>query len=108
LFSAWRFDDGEPDLTVMRMVVEGKKDGKSLRYTYNLLDYYNTETETSSMARTTGYTCTAVANLIARGLWKEPGLVTPEIVARNPACFDAVIKHLEARDVHIFQRVDQL
>ena len=108
LFSAWQFEDGEPDLTVMRIVVEGKQNGKSRRHTYNLLDYYNPDTETSSMARTTGYTCTAMVNLIARGLWTEPGLAPPEVVGRNAACFDTVLKHLEDRNVHIFQRVEEL
>jgi saccharopine dehydrogenase-like NADP-dependent oxidoreductase len=108
LFSAWRFDEGEPDLTVMRIVVEGKLDGKRVRHTYNLLDYYNTDTETSSMARTTGYTCTAMVNVVARGLWSEPGLAPPELVGRNPECFDAVLKHLEDRQVHVFQRVVEL
>jgi saccharopine dehydrogenase-like NADP-dependent oxidoreductase len=108
LFSAWRFEEGEPDLTVMRIVVEGKQNGKSLRHTYNLLDYYNTDTETSSMARTTGYTCTAMVNLVARGLWTEPGLAPPEVVGRNADCYDAVLKHLEDRNVHIFQRVEEL
>ena len=108
LFSAWQFEEGEPDLTVMRIVVEGKQNGKSLRHTYNLLDYYNPDTETSSMARTTGYTCTAMVNLIARGLWTEPGLAPPEVVGRNAACFDTVLKHLEDRNVHIFQRVEEL
>ncbi len=107
LFHAWRFEEGEPDLTVMRIVVEGKKDGMALRHTYNLLDYYNPDTETSSMARTTGYTCTAMVNLVARGLWTEPGLAPPEVVGRDAECFDAVLKHLEDRGVHIFQRVDQ-
>ena len=60
------------------------------------------------MARTTGYTCTAMVNLIARGLWTEPGLVPPEVVGRNAACFDSVLKHLEDRNVHIFQRVEEL
>ncbi len=108
LFSAWQFEDGEPDLTVMRVVVEGKQGTKSVRHTYNLLDYYNTDTKTSSMARTTGYTCTAMVKLVAEGLWTEPGLAPPEIVGRNADCFDAVIKHLEDRDVHIFQQVDEL
>lgn len=108
LFDAWRFEDGEPDLTVARIVVEGEKDGKRLRHTFNLLDYYNPDTETMSMARTTGYTCTAMANLVARGLWQEPGLAPPEVVGRNAGCFDAVVSHLEARGVHIFQRVDEL
>lgn len=108
LFSAWNFDEGEPDLTVMRIVVEGEKDGKHLRHTYNLLDYYNPDTETMSMARTTGYTCTALVNVVARGLWSQPGLAPPEIVGRNADCFDAVVKHLEERGVHIFQRVNEL
>ena len=108
LFNAWRFDDGEPDLTVMRIEVEGSKDGKNVRHTYNLLDYYNPDTETMSMARTTGYTCTGMVSLVARGLWTEPGLAPPEMVGRDATCFDAVIKHLEERGVHIFQRVDEL
>lgn len=108
LFNAWKFDEGEPDLTVMRIVVEGAKDGTALRHTYNLLDYYNPDTETMSMARTTGYTCTAMVNVVARGLWDEPGLAPPEVVGRDPDCFDAVFKHLEDRGVHIFQRVDEI
>jgi saccharopine dehydrogenase-like NADP-dependent oxidoreductase len=108
LFDAWRFEEGEPDLTVMRIVVEGEKDGSRVRHTFNLLDYYNPETETMSMARTTGYTCTAMANLVARGLWTEPGLAPPEVIGRNPDCFDAVISHLEKRGVHVLQRVDEL
>ena len=108
LFSAWQFEEGEPDLTVMRIVVEGKKSGKSLRHTYNLLDYYNPDTETSSMARTTGYTCTAMVHLIAKGLWTEPGLAPPEVVGRNAHCYDSVLKHLENRNVHVFQKVEEL
>ncbi len=108
LFSAWQFEEGEPDLTVMRIVVEGKQNGELVRHTYNLLDYYNPDTETSSMARTTGYTCTAMVNLVARGLWDEPGLAPPEVVGRNADCYDSVLKHLEDRHVHIFQRVEEL
>jgi saccharopine dehydrogenase-like NADP-dependent oxidoreductase len=107
LFSAWHYEDGEPDLTVMRIVVEGTADGKAVRHVYNMLDYYNTDTETSSMARTTGYTCTGVVRLITSGLWTEPGLVPPEIVGRNEECFQAVLSHLEARGVHLFHRTDQ-
>jgi len=108
LFSAWQFEEGEPDLTVMRIVVEGAKDGTQVRYTYNLLDYYNPETETSSMARTTGYTCTAMVRLLARGLWQEPGLATPEIVGRDERCYRSVLDHLAARGVHLFERIEEL
>ena len=108
LIGAWQFDEGEPDLTVMRIVIEGAKDDVALRHTYKMLDYYNTDTETSSMARTTGYTCTGMARLVARGLWTEPGVAPPEVVGRNAECFDSVIKHLEERNVQIFRTVDEL
>ena len=62
----------------------------------------------SSMARTTGYTCTAMVGLIAKGLWKKPGLATPETVGRDRACYDAVIAHLKGRGVHLFERVEEL
>jgi len=29
-------------------------------------------------------------------------------VGRNAECFDAVVNHLEARGIHIFQRVDEV
>jgi len=108
LFNAWRFEEGEPDLTVMRIVIEGRLAGKGVRHTLNLLDYYNPDTETSSIARTTGYTCTGMVRLVAEGLWTEPGLAPPEVVGRNAECFDAVVNHLEARGIHIFQRVDEV
>lgn len=107
LFDQWRFEEGEPDLTVMRITVEGTKDGSRVRHVYNLLDYYDPDTETSSMARTTGYTCTAMANLVARGTWSEPGVAPPEVVGRDVACFEAVTGHLADRGVHIFHRVEE-
>ena len=108
LFSAWHFEDGEPDLTVMRITVDGTKDGKAVRHTVNLLDHYDPDTETSSMARTTGYTCTAMVSLVARGLWTEPGLAPPEVVGRNEGCYRAVLEHLRERGVHVFERTEEL
>jgi saccharopine dehydrogenase-like NADP-dependent oxidoreductase len=60
------------------------------------------------MARTTGYTCTAIVQLLARGLWCEPGLVPPETVGRDEGCYRAVLDHLAERSVHNFHRVDEL
>ncbi len=108
LFDQWRFEEGEPDLTVMRITVEGSKDGSRVRHVFTLLDYYDPDTETSSMARTTGYTCTAMANLVARGTWAEPGVAPPETVGRSQAAYESVITHLEQRGVHIFHKVEEL
>jgi saccharopine dehydrogenase-like NADP-dependent oxidoreductase len=108
LFDAWQFEEGEPDLTVCRFTIEGVHEGRRVRHTYDLLDYYNTETETSSMARTTGYTCAAMVRLVARGRWTTPGVAPAEIVGRDQACFDFVLEHLQERDVQLFHRVQHL
>jgi saccharopine dehydrogenase-like NADP-dependent oxidoreductase len=108
LFDAWQFEEGEPDLTVGRISVEGTVDGDRVRHSWDLLDYYNPDTETSSMARTTGYTCAAMVLLVTEGLWKEPGVTPPEVVGRNAECFEFVLKHLDERGVNLFHRVETL
>lgn len=108
LFDAWQFEDGEPDLTVGRITVEGVQAGKRVRHTWNLLDYYNPDTETSSMARTTGYTCAAMVRVVARGMWTEAGVSPAEIVGRREDCFRFVLEHLQERGVNLFHRVETL
>lgn len=99
LFDAWMLRPGEQDLTVMRVEVEGTKDGKRVRHVYTLLDRYDERTGIHSMARTTGYTCTAMVRLVARGMFREPGVHPPEIVGRDEACFDFIMSELAARGV---------
>lgn len=108
LLDAWQFEDGEPDLTVGRITVEGMLDGTRVRHRWDLLDYYNPDTETSSMARTTGYTCAAMARVVAGGLWTEPGVAPAEVVGRRRECFEYVLGHLDERGVNLFHHMETL
>lgn len=64
LFNEWKLGEAEEELTVMRITIKGENsDGKIEEEVYNLYDEYCHETQTSSMARTTGYTATAAVNL---------------------------------------------
>ena len=74
LFDQWKLQDGEEDFTVMRVIIEGKKENKKVCYTYDLFDKYDKETKTTSMARTTGYTCTIIARQVINGLFSEKGI----------------------------------
>jgi saccharopine dehydrogenase-like NADP-dependent oxidoreductase len=87
LFDAWQYQPGEADLTVMRVIVEGVEGGKNVRHTYDLLDYYDAPTDTASMARTTGYTCTAAVRLVAGGHFGETGITPPERLGSGAADF---------------------
>ena len=64
------------------------------------MDRYDKITNTISMARTTGYTCTAVANLILEGKFVKKGVLPPEFVGENPSNFQYVVDYLKARGVN--------
>lgn len=100
LFNEWKLGETEAELTVMRVTVKGTNaQGKKETVVYNLYDEYNAATKTSSMARTTGYTATAAANLFLEGLFQEKGVFPPELVGKHEACFNYFIKYLEERGV---------
>lgn len=99
LFNEWKLGAEEEELTVMKVILHGEKDGKKKTVEYNLLDHYDPETKNSSMARTTGYTCTAAVNLLAQNLFNDKGVFPPELVGKHKACFDFVLKYLAERKV---------
>ncbi len=94
LFDQWRSESGEEDFTVMQVIVEGMKDGRYLTYTYNLLDRFDRETETTSMARTTGYTCTLIARQLLKKLFTRKGICPPEWIGSTPGCFENLLHWL--------------
>ena len=83
LFQQWRLGRGEPEFTVMEISVRGQEGETQREYVYRLLDRTDERTGTSSMARTTGYTCTAVARLVLNGLLLGPGSARPSTWART-------------------------
>ena len=96
LVNEWKLGAEEEEFTVMKVIVKGEN--KTIEY--NLLDRYDIASKTSSMARTTGYTCTAAVNLIAKKLFSEKGIFPPELVGKNKKCFDFVMHYLEQRKVN--------
>lgn len=99
LIDSWKLGEEEEELTVMKVIVDGEKDGKKIRVDYSLLDRYDAATKISSMSRTTGYTCTAAVELITKGLFTEKGVFPPELVGSKKECFDFVLQHLAERNV---------
>ena len=98
LFPLWQLKKGEEDFTVMRIVVEGEENGEKKKYQYDLFDRYDRENDIISMARTTGYTCTAVANLLLNDKFSRKGICPPEYVGENGNLPD-VLSYLEERNV---------
>lgn len=99
LFPKWKLYEGEEDITVMKVIVEGEYDGKRARYTYDLYDNYDKSTKTHSMARTTGYTATMAVRMIAKGLYSRTGISVPEFVGQQPECVSFILQGLEERGI---------
>jgi saccharopine dehydrogenase-like NADP-dependent oxidoreductase len=95
VFPKWKLKPGEEDYTVMRIKIKGE----SKLLTYHLLDRFDKQSNTISMARTTGYTCTAVANLILNGKYNRVGISPPEFLGESEDNYHFILNYLEERDV---------
>lgn len=92
LKKAWQLEPREEEFTLMNVTI--KSDEANMRFTvFDQFDGLD-----SSMARTTGFTCNAIANLILDGTLNHLGIVAPEQI---PECFMDVCGYLEERKVSI-------
>jgi len=108
LFNEWKLGETEAEQTIMSVMVKGTDNkGVEKKITYYLHDEYNPETQTSSMARTTGYTATAAANLVLEGLFAEKGVFPPELVGKHEMCFKHFLNYLKERGV-IYTKVEEV
>lgn len=105
LFEQWKLAPGEEDVTVMKVVMEGKKGNEGVRYTYDLLDRYDHETRTTSMARTTGYTCAIIAGQMANGLFARIGICPPEWIGRTRSCYEDLLAGYERQGIGLKETV---
>lgn len=101
LFEEWRLAETEEEITVMRVTIEGENErGEKEQLMYNLYDEYCNKTQTSSMARTTGYTATAIANMFLEGLFIQKGVFPPELIGKSELCFNYIMNYLRKRNIH--------
>jgi lysine 6-dehydrogenase len=98
-FPKWKYEEGEEDLTVMRIIISGTENSQPKTYTYDLYDVYDKKTNTRSMSRTTGYTCTAVATMMLENNFHEKGIVVPEYLGRDERNVNFILDFLKQRNV---------
>jgi saccharopine dehydrogenase-like NADP-dependent oxidoreductase len=100
LFKEWKLEPEEEELTVMRITISGENEkGTKEQIVYDLHDEYCSETKTSSMARTTGYTATGAANMFLEGLFSEKGVFPPELIGKHEVCTSFILDYLKDRGV---------
>jgi lysine 6-dehydrogenase len=104
LFDQWKMGPGDEDLTVMQVQMEGTEKGQRVQYTFDLLDFFDRESNVHSMARTTGYTCTIVARQVLAGLFSRKGISPPEYVGQTEGCYENLLKEYETRGITVLEQ----
>ncbi len=99
LISKWKLEDDEPEFTVMKIIISGIENSKNVKYIYELFDKFDEETQTSSMARTTGYSCTSAVELVLNGDYTEKGLFPPEFLGAKNGCLKKMLAYQEDRNI---------
>jgi len=97
-----QFGDTERDMVVIRVEAWGLKNKKSLRVTYDLIDYRDLTTGFFAMNRAVGYTTSIAAQLILAGKIQKTGVLTPvrDVPHRE------VLRELEKRGMRIQRRLE--
>ena len=89
------------DILAMLVQVDGTKNGQKMRYAFYLLDHYDGRSKITAMARTTAYTASCVAQLIAKKIITDKGVIPPERLGENEIIFRKLMALLRKRGIHI-------
>jgi len=95
LFDQWKLGATEAEFTLMTIKISSADKTIS----YELYDEYDAQSQTSSMSRTTGYTCTAALNMLINNLFTAKGVFPPELVGKDENCFNFILNYLRERNV---------
>jgi lysine 6-dehydrogenase len=99
LFPKWKLKPGEEEFTIMRIRIAGEKNGEKKQLQYTILDRTDKVTNTISMARTTGYTCTAAAHLVMEAKFNRKGICPPEYLGEAKDNYQSILAYLKERGV---------
>jgi saccharopine dehydrogenase-like NADP-dependent oxidoreductase len=108
LFPLWKLEKGEADITVMYIEITGRKGRKSIRTTWELYDELDPVTGIHSMARTTGFTATGIAEMILDGSYSVPGMHPPEDLSREPELVERLLDYLKERNIHYIKETKNI
>jgi lysine 6-dehydrogenase len=94
----------ERDATLLRIKVSGKKDGESVTHVFEMVDYFDTEKQYTSMGKTTSFPASIAAQMIMSGQISQTGVVFPENVF-DADLYEPFMDALSARGVIVSHKV---
>lgn len=101
LFPYWKPEKEEEDFTILDLLIEGEDNEKQTSHKYFVFDRFDKTNETSSMARTTGFTCSAVARLLLENKVERKGICPPEFLNEDESYYNYVLSYLSKKGIKI-------
>lgn len=94
----------EKDVTLLRILVSGKKSGIAQTHVFEMVDYADSDKKYSSMAKTTSFPASIAAQMIVSGQISARGVVFPESVFSQDL-FPLFMEGLRKRGVAISHEI---
>ncbi len=88
------------DITVLRVEVSGVKDGRSTKYTWQMVDFYDHGRNITSMAKTTAIAAALMAKWIAKKKVSETGVIPIESIIVGER-FEPFIEEMKRLGINI-------
>lgn len=80
------------DAVLLRVIVEGMKDGQPKKYEYEMTTYKDREHQVTAMARATANTISVVAQMVGSGLITKKGVFAPETIVPGKEYIEEMAK----------------
>jgi len=90
-----KLSSNDPDLVLLRVIVEGKKGEEDKRFVYEIIELMDEVHNLTAMMRTTGFSAAIVAQLIAEGKINKYGVLPLEMAIPTQEFF----QELERREI---------
>lgn len=97
-------DHEDTDVTLVRVSIEGKKNGKALRQVFEVIDRHDATTGHSAMARTTSYPAAVVAYMLGAGAVEKRGVLPGELALP----LEPFVSAVRARGIDVKERWEPL
>ena len=88
-----------PDIVVMCIQVTGTQNGKRVTFTYYVFESFDKKLHVTAMARTTAYTASAAAQLMARGMITAKGVIPPETLGMSQRLYEEFMSIMKSHKV---------
>jgi lysine 6-dehydrogenase len=99
-----KLDYGDKDAVLARTTITGKSNNAQKSLTYEFIDYYDDHSKMTAMMRTTAFPTSIIAQMLARGIIKERGVLPPEVCVPGKL----MIEELGKRNLRITKKVTEI